>query len=75
MQIVTIHQAKTQLSKLIQAAARGEDVVIARGRVPLVRLVQFKSDTTKRKLGFAKGKVRMAPDFDAPLDDFADYMT
>jgi len=73
MQIVTIHQAKTQLSKLIQAAARGEDVVIARGRIPLVRLVQFKADTTKRKLGFAKAKVRMAPDFDAPLDDFADY--
>ena len=73
MRVVTIHQAKTNLSRLIQAAVAGEDVVIARGKTPLVRLVQVKRSKPKRQFGFAKGQVRIAPDFDAPLEDFADY--
>jgi prevent-host-death family protein len=73
MQVVTIHQAKTNLSRLIQAVVAGEEVIIARGKTPLVRLVKVKKSKRKRELGFAKGKVRMAPDFDAPLPDFADY--
>lgn len=73
MQVVTIHQAKTNLSRLIQAVVAGEEVIIARGKTPLVRLVKVRKSKRKRELGFAKGKVRMAPDFDAPLPDFADY--
>jgi prevent-host-death family protein len=73
MQVVTIHQAKTNLSRLIQAVVAGEEVIIARGKTPLVRLVKVRKSKRKRELGFAKGKVRMAPGFDAPLPDFADY--
>ena len=73
MRVVTIHQAKTNLSRLIQAAVAGEEIVIARGKTPVVRLVRLKRSTPKREFGFAKGKVRMAPDFGAPLEDFADY--
>jgi prevent-host-death family protein len=73
MRVVTIHQAKTNLSRLIQAAVAGEEIVIARRKTPLVRLVQVKAARPKREFGFAKGKVRMASDFDAPLPEFADY--
>jgi prevent-host-death family protein len=73
MRIVTIHQAKSNLSRLIQAAVAGEEIVIARGKTPLVRLVQVRRMKRKREFGFAKGKIRIKPDFDAPLEDFADY--
>jgi antitoxin (DNA-binding transcriptional repressor) of toxin-antitoxin stability system len=73
MRVVTIHQAKSNLSRLIQAAVAGEEIVIARGKTPLVRLALVRRSKAKRELGFAKGKVRIAKDFDAPLVDFADY--
>ena len=67
----TIHQAKTQLSRLIQRALRGEEVVIANRDQPLVKLSAIQGK--RRALGLFKGKVSIAPDFDAPLDDFKDY--
>ena len=73
MKIVNIHEAKTHLSRLIEDALRGEDVIIARGNQPVVRLVLVESARPRRALGWAKGQVRMAADFDAPLDDFAEY--
>ena len=73
MKLVTIHEAKTHLSKLIQAALSGEEVVIAKGKVPLIRLVVVASAKKERKLGSAKGLIRISPDFDAPLDDFSEY--
>jgi len=74
MRVVTIHQAKTTLSRLVQAAAAGEEIVIARGKTPVARLVRIApTPPPKRELGFAKGLVRVAPDFDAPLEDFAEY--
>ena len=64
---VTVHVAKTHLSKLIEAALRGEDVVIARGAEPVVRLVAIPRTTFK--LGLLEGKIDGAgPDFFAPLD-------
>lgn len=73
MKVVTIHEAKTHLSRLIQEALEGEEVVIARGQQPLVRLVLVESARPERSVGWAKGQVTIAPDFDAPLADFADY--
>lgn len=73
MKVVNVHEAKTHLSRLIQEALEGEEIVIARGNEPLVRLVLVESARPKRSLGWAKGQVTMAPDFDEPLDDFADY--
>ncbi|HEU4731255.1 MAG TPA: type II toxin-antitoxin system Phd/YefM family antitoxin [Kofleriaceae bacterium] len=73
MKTVNIHEAKTHLSRLIQEALEGEEVVIARGNQPLVRLVVVESARLQRSPGWAKGQVTIAPDFDAPLDDFAEY--
>ena len=74
MHQINIHEAKTHLSKLIQEALTGEEVVIAKGNKPMVKLVPVSKQGIQRKLGTAKGKMVMADDFDAPLDDFAAYM-
>jgi antitoxin (DNA-binding transcriptional repressor) of toxin-antitoxin stability system len=73
MKVVNIHEAKTHLSRLIQEALEGEEIVIARGNEPLVKLVLVESARRQRSVGWAKGQVKMTPDFDAPIDDFADY--
>ncbi len=65
---VNIHEAKTSLSKLIEAAKRGEEVIIARAGKPEVRLVvaETMDDKPKRRRGFGawKDKVWYAPDYD-----------
>ena len=72
---VNIHEAKTQLSKLIQAALNGKQVIIARGNKPVVRLEVLPEARSNRKIGNAKGLLlSMADDFDEPLDDFREYM-
>jgi prevent-host-death family protein len=72
---VTIHQAKTNLSKLIAKVMHGEQVVIAKRDQPLVRLERIQPAKRKRKIGWGKGLVKfVASDFDAPLEDFAEYM-
>jgi antitoxin (DNA-binding transcriptional repressor) of toxin-antitoxin stability system len=73
MKIVNVHEAKTHLSRLIEDALAGEEIVIARGNQPVVRLVVVDSAQPQRTLGWAKGQIWIAPDFDAPLDDFAEY--
>jgi prevent-host-death family protein len=68
MKTVNVHEAKTQLSKLIAAAERGEDVIIAKAGKPVVRLVAVQSAAPQpRRGGFMKGQIWIAPDFDAPL--------
>ena len=67
MQRVTIHAAKTHLSRLIEAALAGEDVVIARGSTPVVRLVPIAKQTFQ--IGLLAGQLGIAPDFLAPLDE------
>jgi len=62
---VNMHQAKTQLSKLIEMALKGEEVIIARNGTPVVKLVPVgKLKLPPRKPGSWKGKVWIAPDFD-----------
>jgi len=73
---VNIHEAKTNLSKLIRLAEAGEEVIIARDDVPVVKLVALEVALQPRQLGIAEGFViYMADDFDAPQDDFAEYMS
>ena len=67
-----VADAKTHLSNLVREALSGYDVVIAKDNKPLVKLVPV-SARGRRVPGSAKGQVVMAADFDAPLDDFADY--
>jgi len=66
---VNIHEAKTHFSKLLQRVAGGEEVTIARAGVPVARLVPVDPGESKRPLGFAKGTVWIADDFDAPLPE------
>jgi prevent-host-death family protein len=65
---VNIHEAKTHLSHLLQPVAAGEEVTIARSGVPVARLVALEPKA-KRPLGFARGEIWIADDFDAPLPD------
>jgi antitoxin (DNA-binding transcriptional repressor) of toxin-antitoxin stability system len=73
VKVVNIHEAKTHLSRLIEEALGGEEIVIARGNEPIVRLVLVESARPQRTLGWAKGQIRLAEDFDEPIDDFAEY--
>ena len=65
---VNIHEAKTHPSRLLQRVAAGEEVTIARSGVPVARLVALEPKA-KRPLGFARGEIWIADDFDAPLPD------
>lgn len=66
---VNIHQAKTHLSRLLQRVAAGEEITIARAGVPIARLVAVQPEGRTRPLGFARGQIWIADDFDAPLPD------
>jgi prevent-host-death family protein len=67
MTVVNIYDAKTQLSKLIEEAAAGRDVVIARGGKPVARLTRLEPPKRKLRFGVLKGKIKISEDFDAPL--------
>ena len=69
MRTVNIHEAKTHLSRLVEDAAEGEEIVIAKAGKPVARLVPVKATGKKRKLGFLAGKLRVPDDFDAPLPE------
>lgn len=70
---VNIHEAKTQLSRLIQAVLDGEEVIISKRNKPVARLVRLEEPRIERKLGWGGPGLWMADDFDAPLEDFAEY--
>ena len=59
-----IHEAKTHLSKLIERAENGEEVIIARAGIPVVKLVRVEDSKVPRKPGLLKGKIWMSDDFD-----------
>jgi prevent-host-death family protein len=67
METVTIHKAKTELSRLIEKASRGEEIVIARGKKPVVRLVAIEDKRAQRKPGALRGKLKVGPEFFEPL--------
>ena len=60
---VSIHEAKTHLSRLITRVEAGEQIVVRRGRTPVARLVKYEAPTRVRKPGALKGKIWMADDF------------
>jgi prevent-host-death family protein len=69
MDTVNLYDAKTNLSSLVERAARGEEIVIAKAGRPLARLVPLAKRTAPRELGFLAGQVVVGPDFDDPLPD------
>ena len=72
MEIANIHEAKSQLSKLVERALRGEEIVIAKAGKPVVRLVPITPDTTPRLGGQWQGRVTIADDFDSLPEDVAE---
>jgi prevent-host-death family protein len=69
MKIVNLHAAKTHLSRLVDQAARGDDVVIAKAGTPMVRLVAVATKRERPGYGADRGRIRISADFDAPLPD------
>jgi prevent-host-death family protein len=65
---VNIHEAKTQLSRLLAKVADGEEVVIARNGQPVARLVAIARPSKRRVLGADRGQVVISDDFDDPVD-------
>lgn len=61
---MNIYEAKTQLSKLVERAAAGEEIVIARGGRPMARLVPLEPPRGRRQAGAYRGELWIAPDFD-----------
>ncbi len=68
MPVFTIHAAKTNLSKLVARAEAGEEIVLARGKDPVVKIVPM-APKPKRKFGRLKGKGSIGPEFFEPLPD------
>jgi prevent-host-death family protein len=64
-----MHEAKTQLSRLAERAANGEEITIARSGRPVAKLVKAEMERPKITLGLAKGEIWMSDDFDDPLPD------
>lgn len=69
MRQINIHEAKTHLSRLVEDAAGGDEIIIAKAGKPVARLVGIDPARTPRIRGLLKGKVWIADDFDAPLPE------
>lgn len=67
MRTVNIHDAKTQLSRLVEDASKGEEIVIAKAGKPMARLVPVQPPPKPRALGWLRGRFDVPEDFDAPL--------
>jgi len=69
MTTVNIHAAKSQLSRLLDAAVAGEEVIIAKAGKPVAKLVALERKKERRQLGTLAGQFRVPDDFDDPLPD------
>ena len=69
MPTVNIHAAKSQLSRLLDAAVAGEEVIVAKAGKPIARLVPIEQKKERRKLGTLAGRFHVPDDFDDPLPD------
>ncbi|OGB97760.1 antitoxin [candidate division TM6 bacterium RIFCSPHIGHO2_12_FULL_36_22] len=70
MKKTNLHEAKTSLSKLVDLASKGEEVIICKAGNPVAKLVAYKPDKINRKPGSWKGKVRIKKDFDTLPEEF-----
>ena len=69
MRTVNIHEAKTNLSRLVEAAAKGEPFIIARAGKPLVKVMPLDAPPAKKRLGFLKGQFTVPDDFDTMFQE------
>ncbi len=72
--VVNVHDAKTQLSRLLERVEAGEEIVIGRAGTPVAKLVPYREPREARRLGVWRGKVKIARDFDElPSDVLAQF--
>jgi prevent-host-death family protein len=69
MHVVTIHTAKTTLSQILARVEAGEEIIIARGKTPIARLVPLQPKRTKRQFGALRGVISVGPEFFEPLPE------
>jgi prevent-host-death family protein len=69
MSTVTVHDAKTNLSKLLARVEAGEEIVVARGKIPIARLTPIHAPPAERRFGAFKGVVSVGPEFFEPMTD------
>lgn len=75
MAVVNMHEAKTQLSKLVQRAAAGEEIIVARAGEPVAKIVAYTAPPKKPRVpGSMKGQIWIAPDFDEIPEEFEEYL-
>ena len=73
MHKVDLSEAGPRLAELVAEANDGEEVIITSDNGPAVKLVPIPLDAPRPRFGSARGRIKIADNFDAPLDDFADY--
>jgi prevent-host-death family protein len=71
---ITVSEASQNLPELIAAALSGEEIIIMQENQPVVKLIPVTPVKRPRQPGSAKGLITISDDFDAPLEDFQDYM-
>lgn len=67
--MVTVTEAKTQLSSLIERVSEGEEIVIRRGQRPVAKIVAYTTEAKRRKPGRLEGQIWMSDDFDVPDEE------
>ena len=69
METVTIHTAKITLSQLLARVEAGEEIILARGKQPIAKLVPFQPSPTRRRFGALRGLISIGPEFFEPLPE------
>jgi prevent-host-death family protein len=69
MKIVTIHSAKTNLSQLLARVEAGEEIILARGKEPIAKIVPFRAPPIRRRFGALRGVISVGPEFFEPLPE------
>lgn len=71
---ISLTEASEELVRLVEAALKGEEVVITRDNKPVAKLAAVLSTKPRPKFGSARGLITMSDDFDEPLEDFREYI-
>lgn len=74
MQLIDVKEVQAQIFQIIEQASQGEEIIITKDEQPLVKLSSAIGFKKQRQFGSAKGMIKMADDFDEPLEDFRGYM-
>lgn len=74
MTVVNMHEAKTNLSKLVQRAAAGEEIIVAKAGEPVAKIVAYAVPREPRKPGALKGQIKILPGFDEIPEEFEEYL-